>query len=388
MSAPHPALLGGPAVRPEGPPEWPRRTAGTDAVLAQLRDSGDWGRYHGPHAAAISQAITATIGVEHLQLCSSGTVAVELALRAAQVRPGDEVILSAYDFKANFTNITLLGATPVLVDCRENDAQLDVSQVEAAITDKTKAIIASHLQGGLVEIAALREIADRRRIVLIEDVCQAPGANVSGRPAGAWGDIATFSFGGSKLITAGRGGAVVTSRPELAQRIKLFTQRGNDAYPLSEIQAALLLPQWKQLATDNARRWETVQQLGDLRGLRRFGVTDSNHPAFYKVGFWYDPAAYVGLPRDRFCQALRAEGIPFDPGFAALHQIHARRRFRAIGELPTAARACAQVVMLHHPLLLEGTVAVEQIWAALDKVAQHATMLRDASLPTAPNHRD
>ncbi len=183
----------------------PRRTAGTDAVLAHLRDSGDWGRYHGPHAAAISQAITATIGVEQVQLCSSGTVAVELALRAAQVGPGDEVILSAYDFKANFTNITLLGATPVLVDCRENDAQLDVSQVEAAITDKMKAIIASHLQGGLVGIAALREIADRRRVVLIEDVCQAPGAIVSGRPAGAWGDIATLSFGGSKLITRGAG---------------------------------------------------------------------------------------------------------------------------------------------------------------------------------------
>ncbi len=357
-------------------------------MLAQLRDSGDWGRYHGPHSDQICQTIAGTVGVEHVHLCSSGTVAVELALRAAQVGPGDEVILSAYDFKANFTNIALLGATPVLVDCRENDAQLDVSQVEAAITDKTKAIIASHLQGGLVEMAALREIADRRRIILIEDVCQAPGASVGGRPAGAWGDLAPFSFGGSKLITAGRGGAVVTSRPELAQRIKLFTQRGNDAYPLSEMQAALLLPQWKQLETDNARRWETVRQLGDLPGLRRFGVTDSNDPAFYKVGFWYDPAAYGGLPRDRFCEALRAEGIPFDPGFAGLHQIHARRRFRAVGELPQATRACARVVMLHHPLLLEGPLAVEQIRAALDKVAQHATMLRDASLPTAPNHRD
>lgn len=387
MSFPHLALLGGPAVRPEGPPEWPRRTAGTDAVLAQLRNTGDWGRYHGPHSASISAAIAGTVGIEHVHLCSSGTVAVELALRAAQVVPGDEVILSAYDFKANFTNIALLGATPVLVDCRESDAQLDVTLVEAAITDRTKAIIASHLQGGLVEISALREIADRRRIILIEDVCQAPGANVADRPAGAWGDVATFSFGGSKLITAGRGGAVVTSRPELAQRIKLFTQRGNDAYPLSEMQAALLLPQWKQLANDNTRRWQTVRQFRDLPGLRRFEIADSNHPAFYKVGFWYDPASYAGLPRDRFCLALRAEGIPFDPGFAGLHQIHARRRFRAASELPQATQACAQVVMLHHPFLLEGDVAVQQIRAALDKVAHHATMLRDATIPTAP-HRD
>ena len=426
MTGPALALWGGPPVRSEGPPAWPRRTAGTDAVLAQLRDSGDWGRYHGPHSDQISQSISGTVGVEHVHLCSSGTAAVELALRAAQVGPGDEVILSAYDFKANFTNIALLGATPVLVDCRESDAQLDVSLVEDAITDKTKAIIASHLQGGLVEMAALREIADRRRIILIEDVCQAPGASVAGRPAGAWGDMATFSFGGSKLITAGRGGAVITSRADLAQRIKLFTQRGNDAYPLSEMQAALIVPQWKELANDNARRWQTVRQLGDLPGLSRFEIADSNSsgqlanlpdregeapaephareqgclkvaaqpelrppsrtnfPAFYKVGFWYDPSAYGGLARDRFCQALRAEGIPFDPGFAGLHQIHARRRFRAASELPQATRACARVVMLHHPLLLEGDVAVQQIRAALDKVAQHATMLRDATLSTEP----
>lgn len=388
MSVPDLALLGGPAVRTEGPPVWPRRSAGTDAVLAQLRDSGDWGRYHGPHNEAIRREVVTSIGTEHVHLCSSGTVAVELALRAAQVGPGDEVILSGYDFKANFTNVTLLGATPVLVDCRANDSQLDVSQVEAAITDKTKAIIASHLQGGLVDVASLREIVDRRRIIFIEDICQVPGAFIVGRPAGAWGDLATLSFGGSKLITAGRGGAVVSSRPELAQRIKLFTQRGNDAYPLSEMQAALLLPQWRQLANDNARRWETVQHLNDLRGLRRFSLPDSGQSAFYKVGFWYDSKAYNGLGRDRFCQALRAEGIPFDPGFAGLHQIHARRRFRSVGELPNATRACASVVMLHHPILLEGSAAVQQIRAALDKVAHHATMLRDASIPTAPNDRD
>ena len=187
MSTDFPALLGGAPIRPNGPPVWPRRTAETDAVLDSLRDSGDWGRYHGPHAAKLIAALTQSLQLEHAHLCSSGTVAVELALRAIPIGPGDEVILSAYDFKANFTNIALLGATPVLADCRADDAQLDVSLVEAACTEKTKAVIASHLQGGLVDMPALREIADRRGFAIIEDVCQAPGAIVAGRPVGRGG---------------------------------------------------------------------------------------------------------------------------------------------------------------------------------------------------------
>ncbi len=399
MSPDTPALLGGSPVRPQGPPVWPRRTAETDAVLESLRDSGEWGRYHGPHSARLISALSHSLQQDHVQLCSSGTAAVELALRGCQVGPGDEVILSAYDFKANFTNVVLLGAVPVLVDCRGDDAQIDVAAIEAAITEKTKAIIASHLQGGLVDMLALREIADRRGIAIIEDVCQAPGTVVAGRPTGAWGDVSTLSFGGSKLVTAGRGGAVLTSRPEMAQRIRLYTQRGNEAYPLSEMQAALLLPQWHSLDRDNAARAEVVDELHDLPGLTPFrsGATSvafrsvkgrsfaeqktTLQTAYYKLGFWYAPTAFDGLPRDRFCRAMRAEGIALDPGFAGLHQIHARRRFRAVGDLPNGTRACASVVMLHHPLLLEGPSAARDFRAALDKIARHARMLRDTPLP-------
>jgi len=338
-------------------------------------------------------AISKSLQLEHAQLCASGTAAVELALRGVSVGPGDEVILSAYDFKANFTNIVLLGAVPVLVDCRADDAQLNISAVEAACTEKTKAVIASHLQGGLVDMPELREIADRRGIAIIEDVCQVPGAVVAGRPAGAWGDVATLSFGGSKLVTAGRGGAVLTSRAEIAQRIKLYTQRGNEAYPLSEMQAALLLPQWELLGQDHAVRAKVVAELCDLPSIvafrsakeRSFAERKATVPVYYKLGFWYDATKFEGLPRDRFCRAMRAEGIALDPGFAGLHQIHARRRFRASGELTHATRACASVVMLHHPLLLVTETAARDFRAALDKIARHARMLCDAPLPSEPS---
>lgn len=398
MPTDSPALLGGVPVRPDGPPVWPHRTPETDAVLLALRDSGDWGRYHGPHAGALIASLTEDLQREHAQLCASGTAAVELALRGLAVGPGDEVILSAYDFKSNFTNIVLLGAVPVLVDCRADNAQLDVTAVEAACTDKTKAIIASHLQGGLVDMPALREIADRRGFSIVEDACQSPGAVVSGRPAGAWGDVTTLSFGGSKLVTAGRGGAVLTSRPEIAQRIKLYNQRGNEAYPLSEMQAALLMPQWKQLQRDNEIRTRTVSEITtQLAGqanentaspliplcasdIEAGSNSPANFPAFYKLGFWYDAPALEGLPRNRFCRAMRAEGIAIDPGFAGLHLIHARSRFRASGPLTNATRACSQVVMLHHPLLLETETAARDFQSALDKITRHARMLIDTSL--------
>ena len=133
MSHDSPALLGGSPVRPEGPPVWPRRTVETDRVLESLRDSGDWGRYHGPHSARLVAALMHLLQHEHVQLCASGTVAIELALRGCQVGPGDEVILSAYDFKANFTNVVLLGAVPVLVDCRGEDAQPAAESPESSI---------------------------------------------------------------------------------------------------------------------------------------------------------------------------------------------------------------------------------------------------------------
>lgn len=398
MPTDSPALLGGVPVRPGGPPAWPVRTPETDEVLLALRDSGDWGRYHGPHAAALIAVLSQDLQRDHAQLCASGTAAVELALRGVSVKPGDEVILSAYDFKANFTNIVLLGAIPVLVDCRADNAQLDVAAVEAAFSDRTRAIIASHLQGGLVDMPALREIADRRGVALIEDFCQAPGAVVAGRPAGAWGDVATLSFGGSKLVTAGRGGAVVTSQPDIAQRIKLYNQRGNEAYPLSEMQAALLLPQWKLLKHNNATRTQTVSKIAAslthphrstpplvplcVSRLTTDTVPAQYAPAFYKLGFWYDAAGLAGLPRDRFCRAMRAEGIAIDPGFAGLHLIHARRRFRASGPLTHATRACSQMVMLHHPLLLDTASAASDFQSALDKITRHARMLCDAHLPT------
>jgi dTDP-4-amino-4,6-dideoxygalactose transaminase len=319
-------------------------------------------------------------------LCSSGTAAVELALRALKVGDGDEVVMAAYDFKSNFTNVLTIGATPVLVDVRADDWQLDADNSAAAIGPRTAAILVAHLHGGLVEMPRIRAIADERGLPVIEDACQAHGATVCGRPAGTWGDVGVFSFGGSKLLTCGRGGALITRRDDVVQRLRLYTQRGNEAYPLSEMQAAVLLPQWVQLAEQTRRRAENVallaELLGDAHGLRMLrSMPGDSQAAYYKVGFQYDPTAFDGLPRDRFCEALRAEGIAADPGFRGLHLIHARGRFRAGGELLQATDADARCITLHHPILLGDRGDMDQIAAAVDKIRRHATMVKAVSGP-------
>lgn len=381
MPADLPAILGGTPVRPQGPPLWPPDDLALRAVFAQLAADGSWGRYHGPHCPALMERISALYGGASVILCSSGTAAVELALRGLKVGDGDEVVMAAYDFKSNFTNVLTVGAMPVLVDLRPDDWQIDAEQMADAIGPRTAAILVAHLHGGLVDMPRVRAVADERGLPVIEDACQAHGATVCGRAAGTWGDVGVFSFGGSKLLTCGRGGALLTRRDDVVQRLRLYTQRGNEAYPLSEMQAAVLLPQWEQLPERTRWRGANVAYLAELlsnaRGLRMLRSTFADsQPAYYKAGFQYDPAAFDGLPRDRCCEALRAEGIAADAGFRGLHLIHARSRFRADGELAQATDADARCVTLHHPALLGDQRDMEQIAAAVDKIRRHATMVR------------
>src|SRR5262249_38185003 len=149
----------------------------------------------------------------------------------------------AYDYPGNFLSVHNVGAQPVLVDVASQNWNLDLQSLEAAIGPSTKVILASHLHGGVVAMAEVMEIARRRGLAVIEDAAQMPGAMVQGRKAGTWGDVGILSFGGSKLLTAGRGGAILTPHAQMQQRAKLVQHRGNWVCPMSELQAAVLLPQ-------------------------------------------------------------------------------------------------------------------------------------------------
>ena len=311
--------------------------------------------------------------------CASGTFAVELALRAFKVGHGDEVIQAGYDYGGNFLAIHALGARPVLVDVCRHNWNLDPARLEEAIGPTTKVILVSHLHGGIVPMRTVMEIAGRRGLSVIEDAAQVPGATVEGRKAGTWGDAGILSFGGSKLLTAGRGGALLTRRADVHQRARTLLHRGNLVCPLSELQAAVLLPQLAKLDARNDIRAENVtvllEHFRQVPGLSPFFNTASEtRTAYYKLGLQFDPVRF-GLPRDRFLAAVRAEGVALDEGFKSLHVGRSPGRYRAGGPLTEAERAHASTIVLHHPVLLGPPERITEVALAVAKVHAYAQKL-------------
>ncbi len=380
---PPPALLGGPAVRPQGPPGWPVPDEDVLLALQSAYADGSWGKYRGAYVECLERRLADYHGGGFALACGSGTFAVELALRALKVGPGDEVVLASYDYGGNFLSAHAVGATPVLLDVEAGNWNLSVDRVADALGPAAKAVVASHLHGGVVPMRQLMSIAAARGVPVVEDAAQCPGASVQGRRAGTWGDVGVLSFGGSKLLSAGRGGAVLTPHSDVHQRAKVWQMRGNVVCPLSELQAAVLLPQLDKLDARNAHRAENVAALtgllGDVPGLRPFANATDGAPGYYKLGFRFD-ADEFGLSRERFVAALRAEGVAFDEGFKAAHVGRSPGRYRRAGGLAESERAHRGCVILHHPVLLGTTDEVEEVAAAVRKVWRHRKRIENEEL--------
>jgi dTDP-4-amino-4,6-dideoxygalactose transaminase len=364
---------------PNGPPTWPLPDEDVRAALLACYASGDWGKYDGANTALLLQALREQFHREHVLLCSSGTIAVELALRGLKVGPGDEVILAGYDFPGNFRAIEAVGARPVLVDVLPNRWTIDPLLIDGAVSPQTKAVIVSHLHGDLAEIETICRFAGERGLKVLEDACQVPGALLDGKPAGSFGDVSTLSFGGSKLLTAGRGGAVLTSQAEVAQRIRVFSQRGNEAFPLSELQAAVLLPQLRKLQqraiirAQNAQRLrDRLQDVGELQPAEAGAPTESL-AAYYKFPWRYLPAvnnaqADCSHPsRDAVIGALQAQGIAIDAGFRGFTK-RSGNRCRVMGDLVHSQSAAEATLLLHHPILLSDIQQLDLLVNTMRKV--------------------
>jgi len=379
--AERPAILGGKPVCPEGPPAWPPAWDEVSQALQQSLAEGTWGLYHGPNIRLLTERLAAYHEVEFVELCCSGTFAIELALRALQIGPGDEVVLAGYDFIGNFNDIVAVGARPVLIDLDPHNWNLNPELIAEAISPATRAILVSHLHGGVVPMSGVVNIARQHGLAVIEDACQMPGALIEGRKAGTWGDVGIISFGGSKLLSAGRGGALLTSSPEINQRVQVYCNRGNHAYPLSELQATVLLPQLERLNQRNQERAANVAKLvAALSQTANLHLLTNNLPAtfpgYYKLGIQYDPAGFAGLSREGFVQAARVEGIEFNIGFRAFHLCRSSRRLRKVGDLAEATQADANMLVLHHPVLLEGDEAVAKIVQCIAKIERWAEAIK------------
>ena len=206
--------------------------------------------------------ISEKFGVNHCQLTSSGTTALNTALAVAGIGAGDEVIVPTFTFVATFESILNVGAIPIIVDIDES-LTLDPKAVIRAITPKTKAIIPVHMCGCAADLDALMSICEEHKLILIEDACQATGASYKGKSLGSFGAMGCFSFDYVKIITMGEGGALITNDPELAKRADAYTDHGHDHigtdrgaeshpflgtnYRVNELNAAIGIAQFNRL---------------------------------------------------------------------------------------------------------------------------------------------
>ena len=219
----------------------------------------------GPEGQGLERELAEVSGTRHGVGTGSGTDALLLALKAVGVRPGDEVITSAFSFVASATTIVMAGAIPVYVDVEPDTFNLDPVQVERAITPRTRAILPVYLYGQVAAMDALGDLARARGLVIVADGAQAVGASYAGRPMAAWADATTLSFYPTKnLGGCGDGGMVLTSRDDLAERVRLLRDHGaprrythvelGGCSRLDELQAALLRVKLTRLAGWNERR--------------------------------------------------------------------------------------------------------------------------------------
>ncbi len=317
--------LGGPM--PFDCPAWPPRWPEIEDAVGRLFRSGDWGRYHAEVCAQLETCLRELFATEHVRLCCSGTAALEIALRASKIGPQDEVILAAYDYPGNFRTVELLGARPVLVDVAADSPCIDPGQVAEVAGDRVRAVIASHLYGNPAPMAELRQICDQRGWMLIEDACQAIGMEIEGRPIGHHAHVATLSFGGSKLISAGSGGALLIHAPSLGARLGPLLDRPGDVFPLAPLQAAVINPQLDRLEQMNRCRDEVARylqrdvnpRLSQWRWMSP--ERDGINPAYYKVAWMAQSSEH----RQQIIEASEREGLPIGSGFRTMSGCSPRR---------------------------------------------------------------
>jgi len=356
------ALHGGTPVRTEPFPRWPVWGEEEEKALLEVLHSGQWG-IGGEKTTQFEEAFARFQNARYGISVTNGTAALEIALRAAGVGPGDEVIIPPYTFVATATACLALGALPVFADIDPETYLLSPTAAEARITERTKAIIAVHIGGCPADMDAFPELARRHGLKLIEDAAQAHAAAWRGRRVGAIGDMGAFSFQSSKNLSAGEGGMILTDDAVLAERCWSIhnvgrvregawyqheTWGGN--YRMTQWQAAILLAQMTRLEEQSARREENAQYLSQeltklgLRPLARDPRVTQH--AWHLFIFRYDPNLARGASREAFIKAMNAEGIPCSPGYVPLYATKAVRE-GTLDNLHWVGRDASEIERLH-----------------------------------------
>jgi dTDP-4-amino-4,6-dideoxygalactose transaminase len=331
------ALLGGSPLRTAPFAPWPPADEGFRQAVNGVIDRGAWG-IGGPMVPQLCETFSAFHDAKFGVACTNGTFALEIALRACQIGTGDEVIVPPYTFIASASAVVSAGAVPVFADVDRDTFNLSPKAVEAAITPLTKGIIAVHIAGMPCDLDALKEIANQHNLKLIEDCAQAHGAEYQGQRIGAQGDCGAFSFQSSKNVCAGEGGIVLTNMQEIWERAWSYANLGRvpdggwydhrvfgTNLRMTEFQAAVanygleLLPGHMDIRDANAMHLRKRLDEIDGIGYQAF-PPGATRCAWHLFLFKYDRDRMQGISRNRFVEALAAEGIPVSNGYNPLYR--------------------------------------------------------------------
>lgn len=405
------AILGGPPACPDPWPTWPVWDDKERRGLIEVLESGRW--WFGEKVREFESEFAAFQGARCAVSCTNGTTAIEMGLKALGVGEGDEVIVPAYTFIATASAVVTVGATPVFADIDAANLCIDPSDVERKITSRTKAIIPVHVAGCIADMDRINGIARTRGLRVLEDAAHAWGSRLDGRGAGVLSECGTFSFQVSKNITAGEGGALVTDNEELADLCRSYSHCGRrkgaawydhdylgSNLRLTEFQAAILLAQLSRLPEQIKRREHNASLLDagleNLEGVSLLAPQPRMTRRSYHMYIFRVDESVLGVSRDRFIEALNAEGVPASRGW--YRPLYANAVFQNTDRLPVhpiiapltgkgvrysdvccpvCEQVCRDAVWIPQNVLLADEAAIRNLAAAIRKVAAGCRLLKD-----------
>jgi perosamine synthetase len=413
-----PAKLGGKPVCPGGWPGWPVQDETEEKVMLGTLHSGAWYRGSGKAVSRFEDAYEKLTGAKHCLATASGTAALYTVLGALDIGPGDEVIIPPYTFVATYNVVVLDYALPIFVDTDIESFQIDANKIEAAISKDTKAIMPVHIGGSPANLDKILAVADKHKIPVVEDACQAHLAEWRGKKVGTWGLAGCFSFQASKNLNSGEGGAVLTNDDQFAEVCYNFHNQGrarqvtgyNFTYSgtrgsnlrLCEFQGSLLQAQMTRVIEQSNRRNENAlylsKLLSEIPGIKPAKLyPGTDRSAYHLYMFRYDPSRFAGLDRSKFLDALAAEGVHGSPGYGVMNKdeyvscLAKNKHFlKLYGETrlkqwlernrdcPQNEKLCAEAVWFGQTMLLAEREKMDQIAEAIRKIRKHAADLAKA----------
>ncbi|NIA29194.1 MAG: aminotransferase class I/II-fold pyridoxal phosphate-dependent enzyme, partial [Actinobacteria bacterium] len=328
------AVKGGKPVRTEHFPVWP--VWGDEEIqnLTNVVKSGKWGCLSGTRTAEFEQQFATYQHARHGICVNSGTTALRLALTAADVSAGDEVIVPAYTFIATASAVIDMGGIPVFVDIDPETYNMDVKAAEQAITERTRAIMPVHFAGRPIDMDAVLALAKKHDLKIVEDAAQAWGAEWKGNRLGAMGDVGCFSFQASKNINAGEGGIIITNDDVVAKMARSHNNCGRSEDGLwyehfyfggntrmTEFQAAVLQAQFARYDGQKEIRQGNLaylnEKLGEIEGIEPLADDENitSHASHLYI-FKYIKKSFANKPKENFIEAMQQEGIPTSTGYS------------------------------------------------------------------------